>query len=43
MNFLSEIQEPEKTPTTADHISANIANQDLKFVHKVPRDFVFSL
>ena len=34
-----EIMEPAKTLTSTDHISENIANKDLKFLHKVPHDF----
>ena len=43
MTCLGEIQEPEKTLTSTDHIFENIANQDLKFVHDVPQDFIFVL
>ena len=38
-----EIQEPEKPWTSTDHISANIANQDLKFLQEVPQYFDFAL
>ena len=31
--------EPAKTLTSLDHISENIANEDLKFLHEIPQDF----
>ena len=43
MTCLGEIQEHEKILTYIDHISENIANQDLKFLHDIPQDFGFSL
>ena len=36
MTCLGEIREPEKTLTSTDHISKNIVNQDLKFLHDIP-------
>ena len=33
------IWDPTKTLTSSDHISKNIANQDLKFDHEVHQDF----
>ena len=36
--LLDEIREPAKTLTSTDHISETIVNQDLKFLHEVPRD-----
>ena len=41
--LLDEIRESAKTLTWTDHISENIANQDLKFLQDVPKDFGFSL
>ena len=41
MTRLGEIREPEKILASIDHISENIANQDLKFLHEVPQDFSF--
>ena len=43
MTCLGEIREPKKTLTSIDHISKNIANQDLKFVHDVPQAFRLNL
>ena len=43
MTCLGEIREPEKTLTYTDHISENIANQDLKFLQEVLQDFSFAL
>ena len=43
MACLGEIRELEKTLTSTDHISENIANQDLKFLHDIPQDFGFYL
>ena len=37
-----EIREPEKSLTSTDHISENIANQALKFCDNVPQDFGFA-
>ena len=37
-----EIQEPEKSLTSTDHIFENILNQDLKSLHDVPQDFGFA-
>jgi len=36
---LNVIQESAKSPTSSDHISANIARKALKFGPKVQRDF----
>jgi len=33
------ILEPTETLTSPDHISENVANQDLKFLHEVHQDF----
>ena len=38
MICLGEIREPEKTLISTNHISENIANQDLKFLHEIPQD-----
>ena len=38
-----EIQEPEKTLPSTDHIFENIAKQDLKFFVEFPQDFIFAL
>ena len=43
MTCLGEIWEPKKTLTSTDHISENIVNQDMKFLHNVPQDFGFNL
>ena len=37
-----EFREPENDLTFTDHISANIANQDLKFFDAVPQDVGFA-
>ena len=36
-----EIREPGKTLTSTNHISENIANHDLKFLHEILEDFGF--
>ena len=36
MTCLGEIRELEKILTSTDHISENIVNKDLKFLHEVP-------
>ena len=43
MTYLGEIWEHEKTLNYTNHISENIVNQDMKFLHNVPQDFGFSL
>ena len=42
MVCLGEIREPKKTLNSIDHISENIANQDLKFLHEDPQDSGFA-
>ena len=37
-----EIQEAEKELISIEHISENVANQDLKFFDKFPKDFIFA-